>query len=92
MRPLNDNVVVRRLEAAEKTVGGLFIPSTAQEKTQEGEVIAVGSGRILENGVTKPLDLKVGDKVLFEKHSGHDVKINGEEFLFLREYNILCVV
>ncbi|MER3404654.1 MAG: co-chaperone GroES [Chloroflexota bacterium] len=92
LRPLHDRVVIRRIEEQEQKVGTLYIPDTAKEKPQEGEVIAVGDGRILEDGKRMPLDLKVGDRVLFGKYSGTEVKLGDEEFLIMRESDVLGVV
>jgi chaperonin GroES len=92
IRPLHDRVIVHRLEEEEKTKGGIIIPDTAKEKPQEGKVIAVGPGKILENGTKTTLDVKVGDKILFGKYSGTEIKIEGEEFLMMREEDILGVI
>ena len=92
IRPLHDRVIVQRLEEEEKTKGGIIIPDTAKEKPQEGKVIAVGPGKILENGTKIALDVKVGDKILFGKYSGTEIKIEGEEFLMMREEDILGVI
>jgi len=92
VRPLHDRLLVRRIEEKETVKGGIIIPDTAKEKPQEGEVIAAGNGKILENGTKITLDVKVGDKVLFGKYSGTDIKIDGEEFLILREDDVLAVV
>jgi chaperonin GroES len=92
LRPLHDRVVIRRTEENEQRVGGLYIPDTAKEKPQQGEVIAVGDGRILEDGARAPVELKVGDRVLFGKYSGTEVKIDGEEYLILRESDVFGVV
>ncbi len=92
IRPLHDRVLVRRLEEEEQKVGGIIIPDTAKEKPQQGEVIGVGNGKLLETGERVPLDVKVGDRVLFGKYSGADVKIDGEEYLILREDEILAVL
>jgi chaperonin GroES len=92
VKPLRDRVLVRRLEEAEEKVGGIIIPDTAKEKPQQAQVVAVGSGRILENGTTVPLDVKAGDKVLLGKWSGTDVKIDGTEYLILKEDEILGVI
>jgi chaperonin GroES len=92
IRPLHDRVIVQRLEEEEKTKGGIIIPDTAKEKPQEGKVIAVGPGKILENGTKTTLDVKVGDKILFGKYSGTEIKIEGEEFLMMREEDILGVI
>ena len=91
-RPLHDRVVVKRIDAEEKTAGGIIIPDTAKEKPQEGEVIAVGNGKLLDNGTKVPMDVKVGDKILFGKYSGTDIKIEGQEYLILREDEVLAVV
>ena len=92
IRPLHDRVIVQRLEEEEKTKGGIIIPDSAKEKPQEGKVIAVGPGKVLENGTKTPLDVKVGDKILFGKYSGTEIKIEGEEFLMMREEDILGVI
>ncbi len=92
IRPLHDRVLVKRLEEEEKTKGGIIIPDTAKEKPIEGEVVAVGNGKILENGEVKPLEVKVGDKVLFGKYAGTEIKIEGEEYLMMREDDILGVI
>jgi chaperonin GroES len=91
-RPLHDRVVVRRLDAEEKTAGGIIIPDTAKEKPQEGEIVAAGSGARNEKGELVPLDVKAGDRVLFGKWSGTEVKIDGEELLIMKESDILGVV
>jgi chaperonin GroES len=92
VRPLHDRVIVQRLEEEEKTKGGIIIPDSAKEKPQEGKVIAVGTGKVLENGSKLALDVKVGDKILFGKYSGTEIKIEGEEFLMMREEDILGVI
>jgi chaperonin GroES len=92
VRPLHDRLVVRRIEEKESVKGGIIIPDTAKEKPQEGEVIAVGNGKVLESGTKVPMDVKAGDKVLFGKYSGTDIKIDGEEFLILREDEVLAVI
>lgn len=92
IRPLHDRVIVKRVEEEEKTKGGIIIPDTAKEKPLEGKVIAVGSGRILEDGTVRPLDVKPDDRVLFSKYAGTEIKIEGEEFLMLREDDILGVI
>ncbi len=92
VRPLHENLLVRRIEEKETVKGGIIIPDTAKEKPQEGEVIAVGNGKILENGTKVALDVKVGDKVLFGKYSGTEVKIDDKEVLVLREEDIMGVV
>ena len=93
IRPLQDRVIVKRLEeAVEKTKGGIIIPDTAKEKPQQGKVIAVGKGKVNEDGKVLPLDVKVGDRILFGKYSGSEIKIDGEEHLIMREEDILGVV
>jgi chaperonin GroES len=92
IRPLNDRIIVKRFEDNEQMRGGLYIPDTAKEKPQEGEVVAVGQGKLLENGTRVPMDVKAGDRVLFGKYSGTEVKLDGEEYLILREDDILGVV
>jgi chaperonin GroES len=92
IRPLRDRIIVRRLEEEEKTKGGIIIPDTAKEKPQEAEVVAVGSGRVDDNGKTVPVEVKVGDKVLFSKYSGTEIKLGGEEHLILREEDILGII
>ncbi len=91
-RPLHDRVVVRRLEGETKTAGGIIIPDTAKEKPQEGEIIAVGPGGRDESGKLIPIDLKVGDRVLFGKWSGTEVKIDGEELLIMKESDVMGVI
>ena len=92
IRPLQDRVIVKRLEEEEKTKGGIIIPDTAKEKPQEGKVTAVGKGKVTEDGKVIPLDVKVGDKILFGKYSGTEIKIGGEEHLIMREEDILGVI
>ena len=92
IRPLQDRVIVRRVEEEEKTKGGIIIPDTAKEKPMEGKVIAVGKGKVLEDGKVHALDVKAGDRVLFGKYSGTEVKIDGEEHLIMREDDILGVI
>jgi chaperonin GroES len=92
VRPLHDRLVVRRIEEKETARGGIIIPDTAKEKPQEGEVLAVGNGKILENGTKVALDVKVGDRILFGKYSGTDIKIDDEEVLILREDEVLAVM
>lgn len=92
IRPLHDRIIVRRLEEEQKTKGGIIIPDTAKEKPQEGEVLAVGNGKILEDGKVLPLDVKVGNKVLFSKYSGTEIKIDGEEYLIMKEDDIQAIV
>jgi chaperonin GroES len=91
-RPLHDRVVVRRLESEERTKGGIIIPDTAKEKPQEGEVIAVGPGARDEAGKVQPLDVKAGDRILFGKWSGTEVKLDGEELLIMKESDIMGVI
>jgi chaperonin GroES len=91
-RPLHDRVVVRRIEQEEKTTGGIIIPDTAKEKPQEGEVIAVGPGARGEDGKVQPLDVKAGDRILFGKWSGTEVKIDGEELLIMKESDIMGII
>ena len=92
IRPLHDRVIVKRVEETEKTKGGIIIPDTAKEKPQEGKVVSVGPGRRLEEGKVIPLDVKAGDKILFGKYSGAEIKLDGEEHLILREDDILGVI
>jgi chaperonin GroES len=92
MRPLQDRVIVRRVKEEEKTKGGLYIPDTAKEKPIEATVVAVGNGKVLEDGTIRKLDVKAGDRVLFGKYSGTEVKIDGEEHLIMREDDILGVI
>ncbi len=92
IRPLHDRVIVRRLEEERKSAGGIVIPDSAKEKPIQGEVVAAGKGKILENGQVRPLDVKVGDKVLFGKYSGTEVKVGDEELLVMREEDIMGVV
>ena len=91
-RPLQDRVLIRRVAEEEKTKGGIIIPDTAKEKPVEGEVLAVGSGRIQKDGKVRPLDVKKGDRVLFGKYGGTDIKVDGEEALIMREDDILAVI
>jgi|TARA_B110000444_G_C18680771_1_gene519635 chaperonin GroES len=91
-RPLHDRVLVRRVTQDEKSAGGIIIPETAQEKPQEGEIVAAGSGRISEDGAVHALDVKAGDKILFGKWSGTEVKIDGEELLIMKESDVLGIV
>ena len=92
IRPLQDRVIVRRVKEEEKTKGGLFIPDTAKEKPVEAIVLAVGNGKVLDDGTTRALDVKAGDRILFGKYTGSDVKIDGEDHLILREDDILGVI
>jgi chaperonin GroES len=92
VQPLYDRILVRRIGSEEKTKGGIIIPETAQEKPQEGQVEAVGKGKLLDSGTVRPLDVKKGDKVLFNKYGGNDINIDGDEYLILKEDDILAVV
>ena len=92
IRPLHDRVLIKRVEEEQKTKGGIIIPDTAKEKPAEGKVVAVGSGRILEDGKVRALDVKKGDRVLFGKYSGTEVKVDGEELIIMREEDILGVI
>ena len=92
IRPLHDRVIVKRLEEERKTASGIVIPETAAEKPDQGEILAVGKGKILESGEVRKLDVKVGDRVLFGKYSGQSVKVDGEELLVMREEDIMGVV
>ncbi len=92
IRPLHDRIIVKRVEEEEKTKGGIIIPDTAKEKPMEGKVIAVGKGKILEDGKLQALDVKAGDRILFGKYSGTEIKIDGEEHLIMREDDILGVI
>jgi chaperonin GroES len=91
-RPLHDRVLVRRVNAEEKTAGGIIIPDTAKEKPQEGEVVAVGAGTLNEKGDLRPLDVKAGDRILFGKWSGTEVKLNGEELLIMKESDVMGIL
>lgn len=92
IRPLHDRVIVRRLEEERKSPGGIVIPDTVKEKPVQGEVVAVGKGKIMEDGKIRPLDVKVGDKILFGKYSGTEVKVGNEELLVMREEDIMGIV
>jgi len=92
LRPLHDRLLVRRIEEDETAKGGIIIPDSAKEKPQKGEVLAAGNGKILENGTKVALDVKVGDKILFGKYSGTEIKIDGEDVLILREEEVLAVL
>ncbi len=92
IRPLHDRVIVKRIEEERKTPGGIVIPDNAAEKPDQGEVLAIGNGKVLEDGKVRPLDVKVGDRVLFGKYSGSAVKMGGEELLVMREEDIMGVV
>jgi len=92
IRPLHDRIIVKRLDEEEKTKGGIIIPDSAKEKPQEATVLAVGNGKTLEDGKIMPLEVKVGDKVLFSKYSGQDIKIDGEEYLIMKEEDVQAIV
>ena len=92
IRPLHDRVIVRRIEEEEKTKGGIIIPDTAKEKPIEGKVVAVGAGKLMDNGKMQPLEVKKGDRILFGKYAGTDIKIEGEEHLIMREEDIIAIV
>ncbi|MCM2354188.1 MAG: co-chaperone GroES [Pseudobdellovibrio sp.] len=92
VRPLHDRILVKRTAEDEKTAGGLFIPDSAKEKPQRGEIVAAGKGRITEEGKVLPLEVKVGDKILFSKYAGTEIKLDGAEFLMMREEDVLGVV
>jgi chaperonin GroES len=92
VKPLHDRVIVKRTEGEEKTKGGIIIPDTAKEKPIEGKVVAVGNGKILENGKTLPMQVKAGDKVLFGKYAGNEIKIDGEEHVIMREDDIIAIL
>ena len=92
IKPLSDRVVVKPLEATEKTQGGIYLPDTAKEKPQQGKIVAVGPGRVADNGELIKPSIKVGDKVLYGKYSGTEITIEGEEYLFVRESDILAII
>jgi chaperonin GroES len=92
IRPLHDRVIVKRLEEERTSAGGIIIPDSATEKPIQGKIVAVGKGKILENGSVRPLDLKVGDKILFGKYGGTEVKVDGEELLVMREEDVMAVI
>ena len=92
IRPLHDRILVKRVTESDKTAGGLYIPDSAKEKPVEAEVIAVGNGKVLEDGTVRKLEVKAGDKVLFSKYSGSEVKLNGEEHLVMREDDLLAII
>ena len=91
-RPLHDRILATRIAAETKTAGGILIPDTAKEKPVEGKIVAVGTGRILEDGTVRPLDVKAGDKILFGKYGGTEVTLSGEDYLILREEDVLAVI
>ena len=92
VRPLHDRIIVQRIEESEQKIGGIIIPDTAKEKPQQGKVIAAGQGKVKEDGARQPLDVKDGDKILFGKYSGQEIKIDGEENLIMREDEVLAVL
>ena len=92
VKPLHDRVIVKRIEEEEKTKGGIIIPDTAKEKPQEGKVVAVGDGKLLENGKKQPMAVKKGDRVLFGKYAGTEIKLEGEEHIIMREDDIIAVI
>jgi chaperonin GroES len=92
LRPLHDRIIVKRLDQETKTASGLIIPDAAAEKPDQGQVLAVGNGKVLEDGKVRPLEVKVGDRVLFGKYSGQSVKVDGEELLVMREEDVMAVV
>ncbi len=92
IRPLHDRVIIKRVEEETTTAGGIVLPGSAAEKPSEGTVLAVGNGKLLENGDTRPLDVKVGDRVLFGKYSGNEVTVDGEEVIVMREDDIMAVL
>ena len=91
VRPLHDKILVKRIQTPQTTKGGIVIPDTVKEKPQEGKVIAVGTGRVLEDGKVKPLEVKAGDKILFTKYGGTEITIDGEEYLILEENDVLAI-
>jgi chaperonin GroES len=92
IRPLHDRIIVRRLEEGEQKIGGIIIPDSAKEKPQQGEVIAAGNGKLKEDGKRIPLDVKAGDRILFGKYTSSEVKLNGDEYLIMREDEVLAVI
>ena len=92
IRPLHDRVIVKRLEEERTSAGGIIIPDSAAEKPIQGKIVAIGKGKILENGSVRPLDLKVGDKILFGKYGGTEVKVDGEDLLVMREEDVMAVI
>ena len=92
LKPLGDRIVVKVLDREEKTKGGLFLPDTAKEKPTEGEVIAVGTGKILDNGQKQPVEVKVGDRIIFSKYAGTEVKLDGEDFVIFSERDVLAII
>ena len=92
LRPLHDRIIVKRLEEERKTAGGIVIPDTAAEKPVQGKVVAVGKGKILEDGSVRALDVKIGDKILFGKYSGTEVKVDGDELVVMREEDVMAII
>ena len=92
VRPLHDRIIVQRIEEGEQKIGGIIIPDTAKEKPLEGKVVAVGNGKVLEDGKVRPMDIKAGDTILFSKYAGTEIKIEGEDHLILREEDVLGVI
>jgi chaperonin GroES len=92
VRPLHDRIIVQRIEESEQRVGGIIIPDTAKEKPQQGKVIAAGSGKVKDDGKRTPLDVKAGDSILFGKYSGQEIKLDGEEYLIMREDEVLAII
>ncbi|MCB0389910.1 MAG: co-chaperone GroES [Bdellovibrionales bacterium] len=92
VRPLHDRILVKRMTEDEKTAGGIIIPDSAKEKPQQGEIVATGNGRVLEDGKTLPLEVKKGDKILFSKYAGTELKLEGNEYLMMREEDVLGVI
>ena len=92
LMPLGDRIVVKVLDREEKTKGGLFLPDTAKEKPTEGEVVAVGTGKVLDNGQKQPVELKVGDRIIFSKYAGTEVKLDGEDFVIFSERDVLAII
>ena len=92
VQPLGDRILIKPLEAQEKTKGGIILPDTAKEKPQEGQVVSVGKGKVLDSGKTEPVEVKVGDKVLYGKYSGTEIKVDGEDHLIVREEDILAII
>jgi chaperonin GroES len=92
VRPLHDRIIVQRIEESEQKIGGIIIPDTAKEKPQQGKVLAVGQGKVKEDGTRQPLDVKAGDTILFGKYSGQEIKVDGEENLIMREDEVLAIL
>jgi len=92
IRPLHDRILVKRVDEETKTKGGIIIPDTAKEKPQEGKVVAVGAGKVNEDGTTRPMDVKSGDRILFSKYAGTDVKVDGEDLIIIREDDVLGII